>query len=224
MPNALYGYRDHNVAERQNDVFSGSVSPDWSLMLPFGYLSGSLSLRLLMILVGTFILEDGATILTAIAASDGQVPVTSALGTLWIGIVVGDAGLYGLGRLAALSPLFKRWRPSVDHAPGEKRWWHGSRLFRMVFISRFIPGTRLPFYTATGFFSAGFWVFVSATAVATLIWTTALFGLSLRVGHLLLEWMGPWRWLGVAGMVLTTFLIGRFVMRKHKLSSQMGTI
>ncbi|NHO31015.1 DedA family protein [Acetobacter fallax] len=170
------------------------------------------------ILLGTFILEDGATILTAIAVGSGVVPILVALPSLYVGIIVGDAGLYGLGRLAAFWPAARRWAPSSTRrdgtpAPPAGGWWTGASLFRVVFVCRFIPGTRLPIYTASGFFGAGFWVFIFATAVATLIWTTALFALSLRLGQVLLDSLGAWRWVGIAGFILSIILVGRHVAR-----------
>lgn len=172
----------------------------------------------LAIIIGTFILEDGATVLTAIAVGEGIVGPVLALPALYVGIIVGDAGLYGLGRLAALWPAARRWAPDRQRleaagATPDKDWWRGRALFRVIFLCRFIPGTRLPVYTATGFFKAGFRVFVLATAVATLLWTTALFALSLRVGQALLDMLGAWRWVGAAGFLGAILIIGRHISR-----------
>ncbi|NHN84310.1 hypothetical protein GOB93_06575 [Acetobacter musti] len=172
----------------------------------------------LAILLATFILEDGATILTAVAVGSGLVSILVALPALYVGIIVGDAGLYGLGRLAALWPAARRWAPANTRRDGTPvppagGWWTGRALFRVVFICRFIPGTRLPIYTASGFFAAGFRVFILATAVATLIWTTALFALSLRLGQVLLDSLGAWRWVGIAGFIVSIILVGRHVAR-----------
>ncbi|MBB3881310.1 DedA family protein [Acetobacter oeni] len=176
--------------------------------------------QVLAILLGTFILEDGATALTAIAVGSGLVSMVVALPALYVGIIVGDAGLYGLGRLAALWPAARRWAPAATRrdgtpAPPAGGWWTGPALFRVVFICRFIPGTRLPIYTASGFFGAGFRVFILATAIATLIWTTALFALSLRLGQVLLDSLGAWRWVGIVGFVMSIILVGRHVARMH---------
>ena len=59
---------------------------------------------------GTFILEDAATVLAAMGVQDGRIWWPVALGSLYLGIVLGDAGLYGLGRLAAMWPPARRWR------------------------------------------------------------------------------------------------------------------
>ncbi|NHN87602.1 DedA family protein [Acetobacter conturbans] len=174
------------------------------------------------IILGTFILEDGATILTAIAVGDGTVGGALALVSLYIGIITGDAGLYGLGRLAALWPAARRWAPSSakNGAPAPTKWWKGRALFRVIFLSRFIPGTRLPIYTASGFFNAGFGIFILATAIATLFWTTSLFALSLKMGQILLDELGAWRWAGIAGFIAAIVLVGRQVARMQPSSSR----
>ncbi|MBB2202447.1 DedA family protein [Gluconacetobacter tumulisoli] len=172
-------------------------------------------LQALAIIIGTFILEDAATIMTAMEVQTGQVSIQLALVALYIGIVVGDLGLYGLGRLAALWPPMRRWI-AVPHADGKQKGddsqgWFGRNVFRIVFISRFIPGARLPLYTACGFFRASIGRFAVAAVMATLIWTSLLFAVSLRVGQFLIDHLGEWKWLGMAGFILTIILVGRIV-------------
>src|SRR5579859_6265169 len=100
------------------------------------------------IIVATFILEDAATILAAIQAQNGSISVSLAIASLYAGIVLGDAGLYGLGRLANLVPWINRVLPS---APTERLGaWLRARTFKVVLICRFMPGVRLPIYTACG--------------------------------------------------------------------------
>lgn len=169
---------------------------------------------MLLVIAATFILEDAATIMTAIQVKLHVLAPMTALAALYIGIVVGDVGLYGLGYLASRWPPARRWvnMPAVH----EQQQWLSHNLFRVVFISRFIPGTRLPLYTACGFFNAGLTVFTLATIAATLLWTTALFALSLHIGMFLLNHLGPWRWVGIGGFILAIFLIGRVLARTMK--------
>ena len=87
--------------------------------------------------------------------------------------------------------------------------WLKSRLFRVVFVSRFIPGARLPTYTACGFLGADFVRFATAAVVATSIWTSLLFLLSLRVGRFLMEHFGACRWAGMIGFVILVVAAGR---------------
>lgn len=167
-----------------------------------------------LVIVGTFILEDAATVLAAMRVQDSSLSWMVALGSLYVGIIVGDMGLYGLGRLAASFPRLRRLVPERRQAHG--REWLNRHTFRVVFVSRFIPGARLPTYTACGFLSASFRRFALAAVVATLIWTSLLFGLSLRVGQVLVDYLGAWRWIGAVGFALVIVAMGRIVARMQE--------
>ena len=65
----------------------------------------------MLILLGTFVLEDAATILAAMDVQVQQVSLVVAMVALYVGIILGDLGLYGLGRLAVATPLARRWAP-----------------------------------------------------------------------------------------------------------------
>lgn len=161
------------------------------------------------IIFGTFILEDAATVLAAMQVQAGHIRTDVALSALYVGIVFGDLGLYGMGRLAAQWPRINRLVSAERHARG--RSWLSERVFRVVFVSRFIPGARLPTYTACGFLKASFRRFALAAVVATSIWTSLLFVVSFRVGRLLMEHFGAWRWAGAIGFAVVIVVIGRVV-------------
>ncbi len=167
------------------------------------------------IIVGTFILEDAATVLAAMQVQTGGVAWEVAIISLYIGIVLGDMGLYGLGALASGSSAVQGLAARVVPAPRQAhgRRWLSERVFRVVFISRFIPGARLPTYTACGWLRVSFRRFVLAAVVATSIWTTLLFVISLRVGRVLTEHLGAWRWLGWIGFAAVVVISGRLVAR-----------
>jgi hypothetical protein len=54
------------------------------------------------------VLEDAATAGAALLAADGIVPVSVAIVALFVGITLGDLGLYGLGWLAARNARARR--------------------------------------------------------------------------------------------------------------------
>ncbi len=164
-----------------------------------------------LILLGTFVLEDAATILAAMDVQVGQVTLAVAIVSLYLGIVLGDIGLYGLGRLAVITPWARRWAPPERFGRG--REWLQKHVVKVVFVSRFLPGARLPTYTACGYFRTSLSHFALAAIGATLIWTTLLFGVSLHLGRYLAEHLGVWRWAGMAGFALTVVLAGRIAAR-----------
>jgi membrane protein DedA with SNARE-associated domain len=163
------------------------------------------------IVAGTFILEDGATVASAMAAQDGHVALPVALFSLYVGIVLGDMGLYGLGRLASAVPWAKRLIPEQRQFRG--REWLERHVFKVVFVARFLPGVRLPTYTTCGFLHASFTRFAIAATGATLIWTSLLFGLSVRVGAVLMAHLGAWRWVGAAAFIAAIVVAGRMAAR-----------
>ena len=171
-------------------------------------------LQVVLIVLGTFVLEDAATVLAAMQVQAGTVTLPAALLALYAGIVLGDLGLYGLGALSGQVPMVARWVPQSRMRQG--REWLDGRVFKVVFISRFIPGARLPTYTACGFLHANLRRFALAAVVATLIWTSLLFTVSLKVGALLMEHLGVWRWAGAVGFALVIILAGRTAARMQE--------
>jgi len=159
------------------------------------------------IIVGTLILEDAATVAAAMQVEDGVLPAWLALVALYAGIVLGDLGLYGVGRLSARVPWIARQLP--PHRQDAISAWISGHLFRVVLVSRFLPGLRLPTYTTCGFVGADLRQFTLAAIVATACWTSLLFATSLRLGQFLMDHLGAWRWAGAAGFVVCIVLAGR---------------
>lgn len=155
-------------------------------------LPGNPWLLVLAIIAGTFIHEDIATVATGILVADGVTSVGVALPALYIGIVAGDLGLYGIGRLVALNRISRR-------LAGGRRFstlkiWLDERLVAGVLMVRFLPGLRMPAYTTYGFFAMPFRSFVVSVIFAASIWTTGLFYLSYEFGALTADWLGVLRW------------------------------
>ncbi len=101
------------------------------------------------IILATFILEDAAIVAAAMQVEDGVLPVWLALVSLYSGILLGDLGLYGLGRLSAYVPWVARQLPL--HRQEAIRAWISGRIFKVVLVSRFLAGLRLPTYTTCVF-------------------------------------------------------------------------
>jgi membrane protein DedA with SNARE-associated domain len=164
-------------------------------------------LQAMAIVLGTFILEDAATVLAAMQVADGKLSSALALASLYAGIILGDLGLYGLGYLSARAPLIARILP--PHRKEAIRAWLDGRVFKVVLVSRFLPGLRLPTYTTCGFVGADLRQFALAVVIATICWTSLLFSVSLRVGKVLIENFGAWRWAGAVGFILFVIVAAR---------------
>jgi membrane protein DedA with SNARE-associated domain len=173
------------------------------------------------IIVGTLILEDAATLLAAMQVASGALALPVALGSLYTGIVLGDIGLYGLGRLSVTHPWVQRRLSKRRRDIGHD--WAKNHVVRLVLVSRFIPGLRLPTYTTLGFLSAGILRFGLASALATSVWTTGLFFLCLKLGLVMSHYLGIWRWAGLVVFLIVLILMGRLVTRLYNKGDHAST-
>jgi membrane protein DedA with SNARE-associated domain len=164
-------------------------------------------LQAVIIIGGTFILEDAATLLAAMQVASGALGLEVALGALYAGIVLGDLGLYLLGFLSGHHEWARRLVPARRRELGLE--WVRTKVFPIVVVSRFVPGLRLPTYTTLGFLRAPLVQFALAAIGATLVWTSGLFYISLRLGALMMRYLGIWRWAGLAVFLLIIIGVGR---------------
>jgi membrane protein DedA with SNARE-associated domain len=175
--------------------------------------AGSKPLQAGIIVLGTFILEDAATLLAAMQVASGALELSVALSALYAGIILGDLGLYGIGRLAFSNRWARRLVPRRRRNLG--REWVATRMFPIVIVSRFVPGLRLPTYTTLGYLRASFARFAMAAIAATLAWTSGLFFISLKLGTLMMHYLGIWRWAGLAVFLILIVMVGRFATRLY---------
>jgi membrane protein DedA with SNARE-associated domain len=187
------------------------ITSEFSAMLAAA--TGSKPLQAATIILGTFILEDAATLLAAMQVATGGLSLPLALASLYAGIVLGDLGLYGLGLLSASNAWARRLVPQRRRDLGHD--WVSQRILPLVLVSRFVPGLRLPTYTTLGFLRAPLLKFAAAAILATLLWTTGLFWISLKLGVLMMRYLGIWRWAGLAVFLIGIVLVGRFATRMY---------
>jgi membrane protein DedA with SNARE-associated domain len=185
------------------------------LFLPgtLGFAALSKPLQAVAIIAGTFVLEDAATLAAAMQVASGDIPLPLALGSLYAGIVLGDLGLYALGWLSEKHPWARHFVPPHRHGLGKD--WVRPRVVPLVMVSRFVPGLRLPTYTTLGFLHAPLTQFALAAILATLIWTSGLFYVSLRLGVLMMQYLGIWRWAGLAVFLVIIIAVGQLAARLY---------
>jgi membrane protein DedA with SNARE-associated domain len=170
------------------------------------------------IVLGTFVLEDAAIVSAALLAAEGLIAPPLALTALYIGIFAGDLGLYGLGYLASRHKGLRHWIGEGRIRLGRR--WLKRRLWTALIAARFLPGFRLPTYTASGYLHVSFGVFLIVAAAAAGVWSTAVFSAVYIFGEMTLPQMGPWRWavsaLLVLAIVVAPHLITLRRMRAEK--------
>lgn len=165
-----------------------------------------------LIAVATLVSEDLASITAGLMAARGIIPVGWAIGGAFAGILVGDIGLYVLGRVlgrrVVTLPPFS-WLVSAGALERGARWFE-KRGARVVVASRFIPGTRFPTYVAAGIIKAPFWKFLGYFALGTILWTPFIVGISMILGERILALWETYEsialWI-LLGLILVLYLI-----------------
>ncbi|MEI9887110.1 MAG: VTT domain-containing protein [Rhizomicrobium sp.] len=170
----------------------------------------------LSILVSTFFLEDAAIGYAALLATTGMIAPHLAFAVLFLGIYVGDIGLYFLG---AAARRFERARLFIGEGRiMTARKWLRHRSVLTLIGARVVPGSRLPIYAASGFLHLPFMTFASTTAAATLAWTGAIFSGIYAFGMHATELFGEFKYGAVAVVALIViggpFLSARLFARK----------
>jgi membrane protein DedA with SNARE-associated domain len=135
----------------------------------------------LALFLATFLVEDGATIAAGVLVAETGVDPVAALTGVIMGTAAGDLALYGLGRRGKGTAIGQRLcaRPAVARA---EQWIRG-RVLSMVFVARFLPGSRLPIFTASGLVEAPLWPVAAIVVVTTPIWTGTLFAVAWAAGQ-----------------------------------------
>lgn len=135
----------------------------------------------------TFVSEDAACIAAGVLAGQGRISFELGLSACIAGIFAGDILLYWVGRAFGWrvleSKIFGRF--ISKRAVSESSAWLENKGASAVFLSRFVPGLRLPTYLAAGFLKTNFGKFAFYFIVAALVWTPILVGTAYVSGSFL---------------------------------------
>jgi membrane protein DedA with SNARE-associated domain/pimeloyl-ACP methyl ester carboxylesterase len=157
--------------------------------------SGPWLLAIMLILaLGTLASEDLTCIAAGLMAAHGQLSWLAAASACFVGIFVGDMLLFIAGRTlgrAAVRRAPLRWLVTPAAIERCRRWFE-QRGARVILISRFTPGLRLPTYVTAGLIGVSALQFTLWFLVAGLLWTPGLVFLSMFAGDRL---MGTFSWL-----------------------------
>jgi membrane protein DedA with SNARE-associated domain len=132
----------------------------------------------------TFISEDAAMLGGAAMTATGVLATPLVFAACFLGIWLGDMGLYALARYFG-RPLFGRaWvkRRINDEQLARSEAWLKKRGPWVLLVVRFVPGLRLPTYLLSGMLAMPFLYFAAATGVIALVWVGLLIALAKILG------------------------------------------
>lgn len=174
-----------------------------------------LVIAMFLIALATLVSEDLTCIATGIMVARGSIGYLPGTIACLVGIFVGDVIFFALGRLLG-RPVLETpplsWIVRAKSLNGAVAWFK-ERGPVLVFVTRFLPGLRVPTYVAAGVLHTGAWTFVGWFFLAALVWTPAVVWLAARFGQQMVTWLRAsegmtWPALLIAGTVV--FLIVRF--------------
>lgn len=175
---------------------------DW---IPADFSRWPTAKQAVLIVLSTFVSEDFTCIGAALLAGVGALPRWVAGASVFGGIWLGDALLYGLARGAGFRLRRWSWLRRWLHSPRvrEAEAWFQKRGWAMLWLCRAIPGARLPTYLAAGVARLPVLPFLAVTGAAALLWTAAVFWVVTMVGVAVGDWLrqfenGFWGLMAVA--------------------------
>ncbi len=145
----------------------------------------ALVLVLVLLALSTLISEDLTCIAAGLMVANGTLPYLPTTIACFVGIFGGDLLVFLAGRTFGRAVLGRapiRWFLSPEAVALGARWVdrQGARL---VFTTRFLPGTRLPAYFAAGMLGTGLGRFALYFFLACALWTPFLVALSAAFGE-----------------------------------------
>ena len=141
----------------------------------------------------TFVLEDVAAVGAGLLLAAGAISWPVAFTACFLGIWLGDAGLYALARFAGRGWFERSSVRKFSTRVARSEQWFASRGTPILIFSRLVPGMRLPTYLAAGFLRVAAPRFLLITGMAAFVWTFVILLLTQTFGGQLLKWLGAYK-------------------------------
>ena len=160
--------------------------------------------------LATFVLEDVAAVGAGLLLAAGQISWPAAFTACFLGIWLGDAGLYAVARFAGRGWFERSSLRKYSAKVARSERWFAERGTPILIFSRFVPGARLPTYLAAGFLRVPASRFLLITGLAAFVWTFIILFLAQTFGTQITGWLGNYKsaglWLLIVGSVLLVSL------------------
>lgn len=175
------------------------------------------ALKVLLLALSTFFSEDLACILGGLLAARGDILFPLVVTGCVLGIWVGDMGVYWIGRGVTSGAL--RWKWARRLVTPEKIA-RGGRFFDRhgvlwIFLSRFMPGSRVVSYLAAGASRWSFVKFSITLLIAALIWVPLICGLAYLAGDVVSLWLErytSYSWLILLGTLAFIYILIKLII------------
>lgn len=162
--------------------------------------------------VSTFVLEDPTLLMCAVLVAEQHMFYMTALIGLSLGIGIGDWGLYAIGR--AVGPKTVAWGWVSQRRLDNARGWFERNLVASVFVSRFVPGLRLPANLAAGIAQASPMRYLPIALLASLVWVFIALSAIAMLGEMVLPLLGKLKWPAVFALIAwIVFMQWRMMLR-----------
>ncbi|MFP6581337.1 MAG: VTT domain-containing protein [Candidatus Hydrogenedentota bacterium] len=164
--------------------------------------------------VSTFVLEDPTLLMCAVLVAEDHMFYMTALVGLSLGIGIGDWGLYAIGR--AVGPKTVAWGWVSQRRLDNARGWFERNLVASVFISRFVPGLRLPANLAAGIAQASPMRYLPIALLASLVWVFIALSAIATLGGFVLPLLGQLKWPAVFALIAWIIFMQHRIMARMK--------
>lgn len=168
--------------------------------------------------LATFVLEDVAAIGAGLLLAAGTISWPVAFVSCFLGIWLGDTGLYALARFGGRKwfgrSSFQKYSAKVTRS----EQWFAKRGTLILIFSRCIPGARLPTYLAAGFLRLPLPRFLIVTGAAAFVWTLAILWLAQTLGSQLFHWIAVYKHGSLVLLGTGVGLLAVFQLRRRLLA------
>ena len=132
--------------------------------------------------IAPFVQEDLAVIGAVSAIINKMGHPLGLFSSISIGLILSDLWKYWLGRAAITQPWARKHsdKPAV-HQAKEKL---DKNMFKTIFISRFLPGARIPLYIAAGFFKLPFSKFARSICITAIFYIGLIYVIFFALGEI----------------------------------------
>ena len=163
---------------------------------------------------GNFINEELTCVSAGVLSAKGAIPFLLAATACTAGVWVSDSFLYWLGFLGRRGLLDRpplAWLVKKEQLEKTGALFHGHGI-KLVILSRFMPGSRVPIYLTAGALGYPYGRFAVAMALAAVIWAPAMVWIAMKLGDALLGWLERYEaiaWVAAPAVVILVWLFMR---------------